>query len=63
MEETYSFLAPLPGLSGSIQRGSDSAFIPLDLANRDYQEFLAWIAEGNPAPEGWSGPINDPPVE
>jgi hypothetical protein len=37
----------------SILRRADDAVIPLDPANRDYQEYLAWIAEGNtpdPAP-------------
>ena len=27
----------------------DNSFIPLDTGNRDYQEYLAWVAEGNTA--------------
>lgn len=30
----------------SIKRLSDNAFIPFDPANTDYQQFLAWCAEG-----------------
>jgi len=34
-----------------IRRESDKAFIPLNLDNRDYQAYLAWVAEGNTAEE------------
>ena len=30
-----------------IRRISDDAFIPMNEANRDYQEYLKWVAEGN----------------
>jgi len=35
--------------TGCIVRKADNAFIPVDERNRDYQEYLEWVAEGNTA--------------
>tara|TARA_B100000212_G_scaffold97900_1_gene71824 strand:+ start:1028 stop:1189 length:162 start_codon:yes stop_codon:yes gene_type:complete len=41
---------PITGATNEvIKRLDDSAIIPFDEANRDYQEYLAWVAEGNTA--------------
>ena len=42
----------------TVQRISDNAFIPFDLANTDYQAYLKWLADGNiplPADESSEG--------
>lgn len=43
----------------TVHRLADNAFIPFDGGNRDYQEYLEWLAEGN-EPEPYVAP--PPPV-
>ena len=47
------------GPATSIRRLADNAFIPMDPDNRDYAEYLAWLAEGNqPLPA--DAPVQNP---
>lgn len=34
-------------MENGVIRMSDNAFIPFDPANRDFQEYQEWVAEGN----------------
>ncbi len=40
-------ISPMTGEVACIKLLADNAFIPFDPANSDYQQYLAWIAEGN----------------
>jgi len=44
----YQLLSNTPmGAATCIKRIADNAFIPFDPQNRDYAEYLKWLAEGN----------------
>ena len=38
---------PFTNLDYMVLRTSDQTHIPFDPANTDYQQYLAWVAEGN----------------
>ena len=53
-DNAYQLTPIAPGTPQAVRRIADGAFIPCDGGNRDYQTYLAWLAEGNtpdPAPE------------
>jgi hypothetical protein len=41
------YILPNGKIANAILRMSDSACIPFDPANTDYQAYLEWLAEGN----------------
>jgi hypothetical protein len=38
---------PITKQSDTVKRLIDNAYIPFDPANRDYEIYLQWLAEGN----------------
>ena len=47
----YTVKNPETGVVSMVTDGNN--WIPFDPANTDYQQYLAWLAEGN-TPEEWS---------
>jgi hypothetical protein len=48
MPEPYQLVATFPGTQmQTVLRVATGEFIPFDPANKDFQAFLAWKAEGN----------------
>lgn len=43
-----------------VKRLADNAFVPMDPQNGDYQQYLAWLAEGNtPLPAETTQPTQE----
>ena len=54
MTQPYQLVATVPGMTETVLRVADQAFIPFDGGNRDFVEYQQWLADGNtpdPAPE------------
>jgi trimethylamine:corrinoid methyltransferase-like protein len=53
---------PFSGETKTVLRLLDTAFIPFDPANTDYQAYLKWLAEGNtplPAETNTPSPVEN----
>lgn len=46
---SYSLINSPSSGAQFVRRDEDGAMIPMDDANRDYQDYLAWVAAGNAA--------------
>jgi hypothetical protein len=44
---TYKLFNDLEGNTAGVQLLTKQKFIPFDEANRDYKEYLEWLAAGN----------------
>jgi len=43
----YKLIKNIDGTINVVVRLLDNAYVPFDPANTDYQQYLAWLAEGN----------------